>query len=94
LEDFEPAAQVLGQKSPGLFGEIEEDRARFKDGYRGAAVTRLVIDNCRNAIVGRDCEEFRLKLIAAIEINRMDKTDTLGMAAPIPKKNTSLTQSN
>ena len=48
----------------GLFGEIKQDRAGFKNRDRRAAPLRVTIDDGRDAIVWRYGQKLRLELLA------------------------------
>ena len=47
--------------------------ARFENRHRRAAVTWILVDDRRNAIVGRNRQEFRLELVPPAQIDRMDR---------------------
>src|ERR1700730_2964649 len=73
FERFHPAAQIRREKSPGFLGEIDEDRAGFENGQGRATVARIVVNDCRNAVIGRYRQKFRLELVPPAEIDRMDR---------------------
>jgi hypothetical protein len=73
-----PGAQVGGQEAPGLLGQIDEDRAAFEHRDRRASAWRIMVDDGRHAVVRADREERRIKLLAAPDIDRLQR---VGQAA-------------
>ena len=78
LQGCVPAAQVGGQKAPGLLRQIDQDRAAFEHRYRRAAARRIVVDDGRHAIVRADREELRTELLAAPDVDGLER---VGQAA-------------
>src|SRR5262249_52677902 len=72
LDGLVALARVGGEELAGLLGEIDQHRARFEHRDRLAAVLRLVVDQRRNAVVGRDRQELRLELLALADVDRND----------------------
>ena len=69
LVDFDATALVLRIELSGLAAEILQNCAGLEDRDR-LAVRAIIIDDRQHAIVGRDCQEVRLELIALGNIDR------------------------
>ena len=54
LHDLRAAAQIGGQKLAGLLSEILKNSTGLEDADRLAAASRFVVDDRRNAVVGRN----------------------------------------
>ena len=74
-----PAAQIARDEAPGLLGEIQQDRARFEQRNRRAAVGRLVVDDRRHAVVRGDLEKVRVELFAFTDVDRLDPIRNAGL---------------
>src|SRR5471032_2515459 len=66
------AAQILRDEAAGLVGQVQQDRARFENRDRRAAVGRRVVDDGGDAVVRRDAQELRLELFALADMDRRD----------------------
>src|SRR5215472_17226578 len=73
LGNIVSAAHVLRIEASGLLGEIHHDRPGLEDRDRRAAAQRLGIDYCRHPAVWRDPQKMRGELIAATDIDRLDR---------------------
>src|SRR5665213_61875 len=69
LRDLGSAAHVLREKSAGLVGEINQDRARFKNRKWPSAIGRRMIYDGRNAIVRTDRQKIGLELVAGPDVH-------------------------
>ena len=67
LQHVAATAGIRRQQPAGLLREIQHDRAGFEHRQRCAAAGRLVVDDRGNAIVRRQCAEFRRELVAAAQ---------------------------
>jgi hypothetical protein len=70
LHDFGAVAQIGRHELAGLLGEVHQDRARLENRDRLAAALRILVDDGRNAVVGRDGEKLRLELLALADVDR------------------------
>jgi hypothetical protein len=73
------ATCIARQKLTGLAGEVDEDRAGFEYGERTAAIRRLVIDDGRNAVVGRDREKLGPELLSLADVHGDDAVRQRGL---------------
>jgi hypothetical protein len=71
-----------GDEAAGLVGEVEQDRAGFEQRNRRAAVGRRLVDDGRDAVVGRDLEEVGGELFALADVDRHD-----AMGQPVSSRN-------
>ena len=70
LLDLDAATLILGIELSGLATEVKQNGARLE--YRDRSTVRTFgIDDRRHAVVGRDCEKFRVELIALPDIDEM-----------------------
>src|SRR3546814_17462538 len=60
-----------GQETPGLFGEIEQDRAGFPQDETGA-VRPCIVDDHRGLVVRVEREKFGRQLIARQDVDRIE----------------------
>src|SRR2546429_3290878 len=51
LQALEAPTQIGWQEPPGLFGEVQQNRARLEHGQRCAASPGIVIDDRRDAVL-------------------------------------------
>src|SRR5579883_486889 len=73
FEYLRAAGQILREELSSFFGEIDQDRAGFEDGDRRAAVCRSAVDDRRNTVVRRDRQKPGLELLAAPDVDRMNR---------------------
>ena len=74
-----PAAQIARKKLAGLLGKILENRAGLEHVERPFAVGRFMIHDRRYAVVRRNREKLRRKLIAFTDIDRLDLIGETGL---------------
>ncbi|MPM89698.1 hypothetical protein SDC9_136810 [bioreactor metagenome] len=72
-------AQILGDELLGLVGKIQQDRAGLEHRNRRAAIRWRLIDDGRDAVVGRDFQKVRSKLLAPADVDRMDLVGQPGL---------------
>jgi hypothetical protein len=65
-------ARIRGDELAGLVGQIKQDGARLEHRNRLAAVGRRMIDDRRDAVVGRDGQKVCLELLAFADVDRND----------------------
>ncbi|CFM29709.1 Uncharacterised protein [Bordetella pertussis] len=69
LQHVGAPAQVGGDELAGLLGQVQQDGAGLEQRDRRAAIGRRLIDDGRDAVVGRDGQEFRLELLALADVD-------------------------
>ncbi len=79
LDRFGAASHVARDELAGLVGEIEQDRARFEHRDRLAAAGGRVVDQRRDAVVGRHRQKVRLELLALADVHRLDVVGEAGL---------------
>jgi hypothetical protein len=70
LHDLRAAAQIGGKKLAGLLSEILKNSTGLEDADRLAADGRIVVDDRRNAVVGRNRQKLRRKLLSLTDVDR------------------------
>ena len=65
-------AQALAQQFAGLLRQIQQDFTGFEQADRLAAVHRLLIDDRRDFVVGRNAQKVRFELLAGADVYAMD----------------------
>jgi hypothetical protein len=65
--DTAPANELAG-----LLGEIEQKRARLEDRDGLLTLGRVVVDDGRDPIIGRDAQEIGRELLAGADVDRDD----------------------
>src|SRR5262249_17191199 len=79
LQHLGAAAEIARDEAAGLLGEIEKYGARFEERDRRTAIRRRVIDDRRNAVVGRDFQELRLELVTGTDVDGEDAVGEAGL---------------
>ena len=74
-----PAAQIARKKLAGLLGEILENRAGLEHVERPLAVSGFMIHDRRDAVVRRNREKLRRKLLAFADVDRLDLIGKTGL---------------
>src|SRR5205823_8840745 len=74
-----PAAQIARKKLAGLLGEILENRAGLEHIEWSFAVRGFMIHDRWDAVVRRNREKLRRKLIAFTDIDRLDLIGKTGL---------------
>ena len=71
LDRVEARDGVLGQKLPGLFREVEQDRPRFEERV-GLAARSVMVGDDRHLGVRVELQKLGLELLFAKDVDRMD----------------------